>query len=281
MAHLYKFRQGWQSENLTKFLLSHLSFIAQPSTIADDVGNDFYCTLFKKEGSKKCQYLIPKNSFAIQIKSSKVNINLSKKARFLEQMELPFFIGVVDRKKLTLKIFSGRALHLLFTMKGVPNKLIVQLTPPIQDGTYYEIDDEQEGHYTLKFPLLAELDGNDLDRSVSQVYSILVVECSLIHQNIASRRMSEFILRFGPDDLRIFAGQGSAKQFRHNFFSRMAEVFYNLEWILQNQSAEFLREEFSMFSEAWEKTRPYASKDDRERVDNIYKRLVKAVNAVS
>jgi hypothetical protein len=277
LAHLYKFRQGWQSENIARFILSHFSFIAQPSTIADDVGNDFFCTLFKKEGQNNKQYLVPKNTFAIQIKSSAANLDLSKKAAFLEQMEVPFFIGVVNRKKLSLKIYSGRALHLLFTMKGVPNKMIVQLKSKICEKKYYKIDDEKKKNYTVIFPLLAEIDGMDLDRTINKAYFLLTAECSLIYQNIASRKMNEFILRFEPDDLRIFAGPGSAKQFRHNFFYRLAEVFYNFEWIMQSQPNEFSVDEFSAFAECWERTYKYASASDKKLVDNIYERCKKSI----
>src|SRR5271154_5695100 len=108
MAHLYSFRQGWQSETLARFLLSHFSFIAQPSTIADDVGGDFYCTLFRREAAGTNQRLIPNSSFLIQIKSADDEIDLSNKADFLEQLELPFFVGVADREELKLRIYSGR-----------------------------------------------------------------------------------------------------------------------------------------------------------------------------
>ena len=72
MGHLHSFRQGWQSENLARFLLSKVSFISKPSTISDDLGSDFLCTLFKIEKNE----LHPSSSFAIQIKSegSKIDI---------------------------------------------------------------------------------------------------------------------------------------------------------------------------------------------------------------
>jgi hypothetical protein len=30
-----KFRKGWQSEHIAKFILSQFSFVAEPSTVAD------------------------------------------------------------------------------------------------------------------------------------------------------------------------------------------------------------------------------------------------------
>ncbi|MHB2027146.1 MAG: hypothetical protein ACYCPQ_11035 [Elusimicrobiota bacterium] len=273
MAHLYKFRQGWQSETLARFLLSHFSFIAQPSTIADDVGSDFYCTLFRKEKVGKDQQLIPKNSFVIQIKSSATALDLSDKAEFLEQLELPFFIGVADRKKMKLRIFSGRGLQLLFTMKGIPKKLVIQPTPSIQNSAYYEIVNEAQGNYKLKFPMLVEIDVAHQDREMDHVYSILAKECALIHQNIASRRVSEFILTFGPGDTRIFAGQGSARQFRRNFALRLVEYFYNLEWISLNAPRKLSQDEVTRFSQAWTGIRDYLPRSERALVQAVLDRM--------
>jgi hypothetical protein len=41
MSHLYSIRSGWEAERLAHYLLSRFSFVAQPTTIADDVGSDF------------------------------------------------------------------------------------------------------------------------------------------------------------------------------------------------------------------------------------------------
>ena len=79
MAHLGSFRKGWQSENVARFLLSKFSFLAHPSAVSDDIGSDFFCTIFQvhKEGSH--DYLIPDHSFAIQIKSNSRPIDVSNK----------------------------------------------------------------------------------------------------------------------------------------------------------------------------------------------------------
>lgn len=104
MAHLYSFRQGWQSENIARFLLSKFSFISSPSTISDDIGSDFLCTLFKIEKGK----LHPSNSFAIQIKSksNSKKIGITKKISYLVDLEIPFFVGVIDRDNLKISIYA-------------------------------------------------------------------------------------------------------------------------------------------------------------------------------
>ena len=50
-SHLFSLRRipvrtGWEAERLARHLSSRFSFVAQPTTIADDVGSDFYCTIF-------------------------------------------------------------------------------------------------------------------------------------------------------------------------------------------------------------------------------------------
>lgn len=274
MAHLYKFRQGWQSENVARFLLSEFAFISQPSTIADDIGNDFYCTLFSREQVKRNIYLTPKNSFVIQIKSSSRSLDLSSKAEFLDQLELPFFIGVVNRRERILKIYSGRALHLLFHGKGMPNKLVSKLTTQIKDKHYYDKIDASKEEYQLLFPLIAEVSAKNIDEDSEKVYSIMAEECSLIHKNISARRMGESILFDGPNSRIIMAGQGSNQLFRHNFCLRLTEVFYNLKWIFEKKPQFFSRTEFNVYHESWEKIRKYCSDSDQALVDEVHGLLV-------
>ncbi len=111
MAHLGKFRKGWENEHVASFLLSRISFVANPMTVADDVGSDFFCTLFEvAEGDK----LFPRNSFAIQVKSSKAEIGATGKIEYLAKLELPFFVGVVDQSNLETVHLFGRILTYIF-----------------------------------------------------------------------------------------------------------------------------------------------------------------------
>jgi len=65
MPHLERFRKGWENEHLATFLLSRLSFVANPVRVGDDLGTDLFCTLFEvAEGE-----LFPRNSFAVQAKA--------------------------------------------------------------------------------------------------------------------------------------------------------------------------------------------------------------------
>jgi hypothetical protein len=82
MPHLYRPRVGWEGERLAHYLLSRFSFVAQPTTIADDVGSDFYCTIF---GILETQppMVEPRTSFAIQVKSSGGKIEAHNKIEYL------------------------------------------------------------------------------------------------------------------------------------------------------------------------------------------------------
>lgn len=258
---------------MASFLLSHFSFIAHPSTIADDVGSDFYCTLFRREKSGNNQSLFPASSFLIQIKSNHEKIDLSDKSEFLNQLELPFFIGVANRDKMKLQIYSGRALQLIFTMKGIPNKLLIELVPPITDKRYYSIDNGADSHFTVKFPLILEVHASDVEANAQTIFSTLSEENSLIFQNISSRKLAQSILRFSDDDVRVFAGPDSITRSRENFLHRLVEVFFNLDWISKNAPERFSREEFGIYSELWEKLRCTASKTLCDEIDFIYKPL--------
>src|SRR5947209_19236526 len=102
MPHLEKFRIGWENEHLATFLISRISFVANPTKVADDVGTDLFCCLFEITKGE----LFPRSSFAIQIKSSKDTIDATRQIEYFEKLELPFFVGVVDQKKLRLSIYS-------------------------------------------------------------------------------------------------------------------------------------------------------------------------------
>jgi hypothetical protein len=78
------FRKGWENEHLATFLLSRISFVSQPITVGDDVGSDFFCTLFEARQSDSVEMLFLRNSFAIQVKSSKADVVATNKIEYLE-----------------------------------------------------------------------------------------------------------------------------------------------------------------------------------------------------
>ena len=96
--HLASFRKGWQSENIARYILSNFAFISQPSTIADDLGSDFFCTIFDTITNGNNNFLLPKESFAIQIKSNRKPFYITGKTEYLKSLGIPFFVGVCNKK---------------------------------------------------------------------------------------------------------------------------------------------------------------------------------------
>ena len=70
MTSPYYFKRGWDREKLAEYILSRFSFVAKPSTVSDDLGSDFFCTLFRLKSKDGRDYPLPLCSFAIQIKNS-------------------------------------------------------------------------------------------------------------------------------------------------------------------------------------------------------------------
>lgn len=107
MPQQRSWRLGWQSKNIARFILYRFSFLTEPVYTVDDIGGDFFCTLFETKQTQTNANLLPRNSFWIQVKSedSSETIDLTKNVEMLLNLEIPFFIGVVDRSNLKLSIF--------------------------------------------------------------------------------------------------------------------------------------------------------------------------------
>jgi hypothetical protein len=241
MPHQRSFRLGWQSQNLARFILYKFAFLAEPVQVADDIGIDFFCTLFDAREGKNNTALVPRNSFAIQIKSENnlTKIDLTGYIPYFLRMELPFFIGVVNRSDLTLTFYSGELLTPLFAFRGSPEYLEAELCERSTIKSDYSewLKDISPKKYILPFPKIteisADIDDALLESSVKDVSEI----CSVMLENIASTINKEFILRGASShQVLAFAGPGSFQVFEMNFFKRLSEVFFNLSWACSNDT---------------------------------------------
>lgn len=252
MPQLASFRSGWENENLARFILSRFSFIANPSTISDDIGSDFYCTLFQRIKKGDHAFLQPKNTFVIQIKSNTSNIDVTKHWRYFVNLELPYLVGVVSRTKMNLVMYSGEILPEFISIER-PSKIEIKLCERQEYGNGYFEKKGSSGQYVLNFPKIAEIDAAIDTERLAETVDELAELCSFIHLNMSSRASHEYIFaNYGGDRLRIVAGSSSNKTFRDNFCKRLAEVFYNLEWIYTKQSGKFELNEFRIFQELYE-----------------------------
>jgi hypothetical protein len=254
MAQLYRFRNGWENENLSQYLLSRVTFIARPVSVSDDVGTDFYCTLFQKTRDGA---LLPKTAFAIQIKSyndaaSKKNrIDITDKVNYLKNLEIPFFFGVADNTEHSLTIYSGELIPRFFSFRGSPTKL----TAILCDRRHYSEKRTKNDKYNLDFPKVAKLTVDMSEEDLSTFVNDFHDLCLLMYRNLSARASTEYIfetpLPDGSLELRMYAGGDSIKTFRVNFLKRLAEVFFNLQQQLLQAPRTFLRDEFLVYEQLY------------------------------
>lgn len=275
MSHLGSFRKGWENENIARYILSRISFIANPSTVSDDIGSDYFCTLFRVEKDNKNKYLIPKNFFAIQIKSNKRSFDVSGKIQYLSNLEIPYFVGVVNQKNLNLIIYSGEYIPFLFTYR-TPEKLKINLCERDKiNKPFLKLVDKA---YVINFPKIDEIRA-DLDEETLQINVKKLCEiCSFIQTNIASRVNREYIFHeYLTQQVHIRAGKDSANTFRENFFKRLAENFFNLLWIFDNRVDQFRIEEFNIYENLLLRLEKFYGSIP-EYIMNPYKNLKEKIN---
>jgi len=255
MAHLDSYGKGFQSEDLAKLILSKFCFIAKPSSVSDDLGSDFFCTLFKVENKQRFPY----NSFAIQIKSkremikNKNKFEVTKNRKYIGGLEIPFFVGVADRDNLKLTLYAGE--YICDYLSGPNNnskEVYIELIEKREEPL--KMFDFVEDKVYIKFPKVVEIEANYDYNSNSERIENLFELCRLIQGNIASKMSEEYIFkRFKSNFVYIYAGPGSIKVFEENFIKRLAEVFFNLKW-LYNASPPLrtnIKQDFEMYKKLY------------------------------
>ena len=255
MPSPYHFRRGWDREKLAEYILSRFSFVAEPSTVSDDVGTDLFCTLFRLKEKEGVEYPFPLSSFAIQIKSNDTPFDFSPNISYLQSLEIPFFLGVVHESPKELLIFSGENLPKFFSHVGTINKLKIKPVKRGQISAPYDPMEGRKGNYTVMFPMVITIGIDSNRKELEGVVEELSTLCSLIHRNIATRKIQEYIFEeYDGRSYYILAGPDSVKQFRHNFMKRLAENFYNLEWLYSRcngEKKEALIKEFRIYEETY------------------------------
>jgi hypothetical protein len=137
---------------------------------------------------------------------------------------------VVDQGKLTLSIYSGEYLPILFSQHGIPQ--VLSLSPDDGNIRYDNYCDKSGDDYVLRMPFVLALKAGEDRKSVADSGRKLLHLCSRMHQNVSSRVSCEYIFSLSESDkIVIMAGVGSAQTFRRNFYYRLAEAFCNFEWL--------------------------------------------------
>lgn len=255
---MLKFREGWQGEHLARFILSKFSFIAEPSTVVDDIGTDFYCTNFDVEIVEKEKYLLPKNSFVIQIKKrkNKKNIDITNKLRFLERLEVPYFVGIVttEIKCNKVEIYSGEFIPIFLSEVDFTEKKVFLTTCETKTNGMWNLEFD---NFKIFMPKIIELDidsefkdKNDFEK-LNEFYSII----STIQKNISARKSGEFIFDLRNEKTSyIIAGKGSAQVYKANFIKRLTEAFFNIQWIHEKRNSDFSSIDYEIFKQIYDLT---------------------------
>lgn len=280
MTAPYYFRRGWDREKLAEYILSRLSFVAKPSTVSDDLGSDFFCTLFRLKEKDGRDYPLPLSSFAIQIKSNDGPFDFSANITYLENLEIPFFWGVLNEGAKRLSVFSGENLPVFFSHVGQVKKLKIKPLKRSQMSRLYDPKEGSQYNYTVMFPMVLNIDVDSTRQDLNRNVDTLQEMCSLIHRNISTRKTEEYIFDgYDGQSVTILAGPGSVRQYRNNFMKRLAENFCNLKWKYDNCLSgkkhtvrKELIEEFKIYEDTYMKIR-HVYRDVPAYLNNIYEEL--------
>lgn len=232
--HLASFRKGWQSENLARYILSNFSFISQPATIADDLGSDFFCTIFDAVPNNKNKALVPQESFSIQIKSNRKPFYITDKTEYLKNLGIPFFIGVCNKKEQNLEFYSGEYLIPFFVDEPAARKIKIKLsqTDDCKENRYFKKDSE----YILKFPKLFTINSNYDYSEFEKTIKNLSQACCSISRNITRRNNKEYI--FFESFSNNFILVGNKETVKESMDTRLNKIYSELAYILDNRYIE-------------------------------------------
>ncbi len=228
LAHPHK---GWENEHLATFLLSRVAFVSSPITVGDDIGTDLLCTLFEAATHNQKPVLLPRSSFAVQVKSNRNPVSISPQLDYLDRLEVPYYLGVVDQNALTLELFSARFLPVVLSLKGPSSR--VRLKPTDEFIRDYRPSDDK-GVITLLCHKVATLDAHDEAEATSKSAEAIRNDAAAALQAIASRLNKEYLFEITATEMEVIAGPGSAKTFRHSFFKRLAEAYYNFSILVDS-----------------------------------------------
>lgn len=154
-------RKGAYAEYLSTYILSYLGF-ATPVPRQEDYGIDFFCSLNYNAGDST----IVGDSYAVQIKSSFKPVVYGKfkkgkwdqkQIKFLFELQVPFYFGIVDLNNDTLNLYTTSAFR--FIKKEFPNCSTITFT------FYEEPGGENIVHYIDQIKPIKKLKENQGDHN--------------------------------------------------------------------------------------------------------------------
>lgn len=184
---LSSYRKGDWNEELGILLLKSLAAVA-PIPRQEDFGLDAVGTLLRPVQNN---LVYAEDSFYIQLKSeSRKPLSYRDHALdWLENLQLPLFIGQVSRRDSSLRLFPAHVLNEFFVLRDFRNfkELVVKLH---DNGSAKRIVKEESYELSLGKPLLTININQASDSAFTEnAYKILKDYLRLEHQNINSRRL--------------------------------------------------------------------------------------------
>ena len=241
MAHLKNPRIGYESQLFGGALLYKIAFLSEPLYIVDDIGTDYTCTIFiENERDDGYTELIPKSTFAIQLKKEKETtqriIDLTKHLTYLEQLETPFYIGLENLEETKIQIFSGEFLVPFFAFKNIPQELKAKLCekeeiPPDYGDWCHKISGDEE-KYVIPFPKIAEISGTMGEDELRDQSRKISNECLIVLNNIASYKMKKFLFQEPIHNKQLFFTNTNWDPYLlKNFIEPLSIIFFHLEFM--------------------------------------------------
>jgi hypothetical protein len=99
---------------------------------------------------------------------------------------------------------------------------------------YRTTHDNDNSVYELLCHKVATLDAHDEPAAIARCAEAIREDSRAALQAIATRLNQEYVFEIPGGVVEIFAGPGSTQTFRHAFFKRLAEAYFNLSFLLDN-----------------------------------------------
>lgn len=244
MPQLERTRSGWNAERLAEFLLAKIGFVAAPTVVADDVGVDFYCTLFHRLPGKHVQ-LVPSLPLAVQVKSSLNTVRLTTAIGALRHLNVPFFVAVANVNRGSAELYSGRYLRYALDLHGVPSGLTAKLVARrLSADAAVTRTTTTPLRLRVAMPRIGGWGVKSSQKALYRLRGILERECLEAGLNNYQSAAGQFLFRFtGPRHVRVLAGSGSVRLFRAVMADRLTEYARNLQWLCEQRGQARAREQ--------------------------------------
>src|SRR5690348_2930181 len=112
--------EGSRSEYLAQYIFASFGTVAAVPH-HEDSGVDFHCTLTENDGQRAWA----KASYTVQVKSNMESwtCESKKSVEWLINLPIPFFLGIMDKNNLTLRIYHTAPRFYTWALGDLPDRL--------------------------------------------------------------------------------------------------------------------------------------------------------------